>query len=599
MEWEAWFTVGTICVLIFAMARGWAPPDLLAFSGLTLIIAVGELSGSTLLPSPRDAVSQFGSPGLITVGVLFVIVAGLTNTGAMTLLTQSLIGRPKTELSAQLRLLPPVAALSAFLNNTPIVAIFLPVIDDLCGKSKLSQSRLFLPLAYAASFGGLCTLIGTSTNLIVNDKIIEAHLPSLGMFELAWVGVPCAVVGLVYIFVFSPILLPDRRPAISLADDPRQYTVELSVQPGGPIVGKSVEQAGLRHLTGLFLAEIERGEQVLPAVAPTEVLQANDRLIFVGIVESVVDLQKIRGLVPPNEKEFKLDQPPSARCLVEAVVSDRCPLIGKTIRDGKFRSTYSAAVLALARSGERINAKLGDVVLQPGDTLLLESHTGFAQQQRNSPDFFLVSSVENSAPIRHTRAWAALAIMAAMVIVVTADVLDIMTASMMAGGLMIATRCCTGSEARRAVDISLLIVVGSTLGIGEAMNSTGAARIMAENLVDLAGGNERLVLAALYLVTMIFTELITNNAAAVLMLPIATGAAAKLATLNGIPYFPVPYVVTIMIAASAAFATPFGYQTNLMVYGPGGYRFSDYLRFGIPLSILFMVVTVILVPIVW
>ncbi|MFP6762040.1 MAG: SLC13 family permease, partial [Planctomycetaceae bacterium] len=363
--------------------------------------------------------------------------------------------------------------------------------------------------------------------------------------------------------------------------------------------GKNVEQAGLRHLPGLFLAEIERGGQVIPAVAPTEVLRADDRLIFVGIVESVVDLQKIRGLVPPDENEFKLDEPQSARCLVEAVVSNRCPLIGKTIREGKFRSAYNAAVLALARSGERINAKPGDVVLQPGDTLLLESHTGFAQQQRNSPDFFLVSNVENSAPIRHTRAWAALAIMAVMVIVVTARILDIMTAAMFAGGLMIVARCCTGAEARRAVDISLLIVIGSTLGIGEAMRSTGAAEIMAEKLVGLADGNERLVLATLYLVTMVFTELITNNAAAVLMLPIATGAATRLAVLNGIPDDPVPYVVTIMIAASAAFATPFGYQTNLMVYGPGGYRYSDYLRFGIPLSILFMIVTVILVPIVW
>ena len=565
MEWEAWFTIGTVCLLILAMARGWAPPDLLAVCGLPLIIAVGQLSGSDLLPSPREAVSQFGSPGLITVGVLFVIVAGLTNTGAMTLLTQSLLGRPQTELKAKLRLLPPVAALSAFLNNTPIVAMFLPVIDDICGKTKLSQSRLFLPLAYAATFGGLCTLIGTSTNLIINDKIIEAKLPPLGMFELAWVGVPCAIVGLVYIFVFSPILLPDRRPAISLSDDPRQYTVELLVQPGGPVVGKSVEQAGLRHLPGLFLVEIERGEQVLPAVAPTEVLQAGDRLIFVGIIESVVDLQKIRGLVPPDETEFKLDEPQSMRCLVEAVVSNRCPLIGKTIREGKFRSTYNAAVLALARSGERINAKLGDVVLQPGDTLLLESHTGFAQKQRNSPDFFLVSNVENSAPIRHTRAWAALAIMAVMVLVVTAQLLDIMTAAMVAGGLMILARCCTGSEARRAVDISLLIVIGSTLGIGEAMRSTGAAKFMAENLVDLAGGNERLVLATLYLVTMIFTELITNNAAAVLMLPIATGAATKIAALNGVPDYQVPYIVTIMIAASAAFETPFGSQTNLMV----------------------------------
>ncbi|NQV27617.1 MAG: SLC13 family permease [Rhodopirellula sp.] len=594
MPWEAWFTVGVVLLLIAGLARNWAPPDLLALGSLTGLILVGELTDSTRLPSPTEAVANFGSTALVTVGVLFVIVTGLTQTGAMHLLTQRVLGRPKSEREAQLRLLPPVAALSAFLNNTPIVAMFMPVVDDLCRKNGLSQSRLFLPLSYAATFGGLCTLIGTSTNLIINGEITRSGLKPLGMFELGWVGIPCAIAGMIYILVFSRILLPDRRPPISLSDDPRQYTVEMAVMPAGPLVGQSVEKAGLRHLPGLFLAEIARGNDFLPAVAPTEKLQASDRLIFVGIIESVVDLKKIRGLVPADAQAEKVNVPDTQRCLIEAVVSDRCPLIGRTIRDGQFRSTYNAAVLAIARSGERINAKIGDVVLQPGDTLLLESHTAFEKQQRNSQDFFLVSSVENSAPIRHGQAWIALVIMAAMVLSATFNLLNIVTAALLAAGLMVLTRCCTGSEGRRSVDISLLLVIGSALGIGKAMDTTGAAETIAETLIGLAGGNQHAVLIAIYLVTMIFTELITNNAAAVLMFPIALASANKLGVDDARPF-----IVVVMIAASAAFVTPFGYQTNLMVYGPGGYRFSDYVRFGLPLSLLFMTICVILVPLIW
>jgi len=593
MHWEAWFTIGAVCVLIIGLARNWGPPDLLTLGALALLVVVGEVSQSPILPTPKRAVAGFGADSLITVGLLFVIVTGLTQTGAMTLITQPLLGRPRTAVRAQLHLLPPVATLSAFLNNTPIVAMFLPVVDDLCKKTSISPSRLFLPLSYAATFGGVCTLLGTSTNLIINGKIDAAGLPPLGMFELARVGLPCAVVGMIYIVTCSRFLLPDRRPAISLNEDPRRYTVEMMVDPSGPLVGQSVEAAGLRHLQGLYLAEIERGDVILPAVSPQERLAAGDRLVFVGIVESVVDLKKIRGLTAPGDQTDKVHAPATQRCLIEAVVSDRCPLVGRTIRDGQFRRVYNAAVLAIARSGERINAKLGDVVLQSGDTLLLESHTGFARQQRNSPDFFLVSSVENSAPVRHGQSWVALAILGAMVAAASTRTLDILTASMLAAGLMILTRCCTGREARQSVDIPVLLVIGAALGIGEAMQTSGAAGAIAGSLIDLAGGNERLVLVALYLVTAIFTELITNNAAAVLMFPIALESAAKL----GVD--PKPLIVAIMIAASAAFATPIGYQTNLMVFGPGGYRFSDYLRFGIPLSLLFMLVTVTLVPVLW
>ncbi len=593
MAWEAWVTIAVVTLFIVGLARNWAAPDLLSMSCLTLLIGVGAVTGTDRLPSAAQALSGMGNSGLITVGALFVVVAGLTQTGAMGLIVRPLLGRPRTVLAAQTKLLLPVTSLSAFLNNTPVVAMFMPVVNEICKKTNISPSKLFMPMAFAATFGGVCTMIGTSTNLIVAGLIDKAKLPDLPkveMFDITWVGLPCAVAGVAYMLLFSRWLLPDRRPAISLTDDPRQYTVEMLVQPGGPLVGQSVEQAGLRHLPGLYLAEIDRQGLILPAIGPQERLQAGDRLVFAGIIESVVDLQKMRGLTPATDQTFKLDAPRTQRSLIEAVVSDRCPLVGKNIREGRFRSEYNAAVIAVARSGKRIAARIGDIVLQPGDTLLLEAHQGFVQQRRNSSHFFLVSGVENSAPTRHERAWTALAILAAMVIVAGLGWLEILAAALLAGVLMILARCCTGTEARQSIDWSVLLVIGASLGIGRALDTSGAAEVLASKLINLASGHPWLVLAMVYLVTMVFTELVTNNAAAVLVFPIALAAARSL----GVSFM--PFAITIMVAASGGFATPIGYQTNLMVYGPGGYRFSDYVRLGVPLDLTFMAVTVLLTP---
>jgi di/tricarboxylate transporter len=332
---------------------------------------------------------------------------------------------------------------------------------------------------------------------------------------------------------------------------------------------------------------------VLVAVGPREVLRAGDQLVFVGILDSVVDLQRVRGMVPATDQTFKLDAPKTTRSLIEAVVSDRCPIIGKTIREGRFRNRYKAAVIAVARGGERVRGKIGDIVLKSGDTLLLEAQASFADEMRHASDFFLVSRVENSAPLRHDRAWVALGILGMMVALATIGILDMLAAAMLAGGLMILTRCCTGPEARKSIDWPVLIVIGAALGVGQAMETSGAAGFLAGNLIGLAGGNPWLVLLLVYLVTTLFTELITNNAAAVLVFPIALVSAQGL----GVDFM--PFVITIMVAASASFATPIGYQTNLMVYGPGGYKFSDYLRFGLPLNVLFCITTVALVPFIW
>lgn len=594
MSWEGWLTVACVVAVLVGLIRNVASPVTLLFGGLAVLMTAQAVTGSRHLISPSAAVAGFGNSGLVTVGLLYIVVTGMVHTGALTLIIEPILGRPKSLLSAQIRLLFPVAGLSAFLNNTPIVAMFLPVVGDLCRRTRLPPSRLFLPLSYASIFGGTCTLIGTSTNLVVDGLLrSQAHLPGIAMFDLAWVGVPAALAGLVYVLAMSPRLLPANQAALSRGGDMRRYTVEVIVEPNGPLVGKTVEQAGLRHLPGLFLAEIERDNRIVPAVGPTEVLRSSDRLVFVGIVESVVDLHRMRGIQPATTQVFKLEEPRSERCLVEAVVSDECPLVGRSIRAGRFREEYGAAVIAVARGNRHIKGKIGDIVLQSGDTLLMETDYGFLRRQRNGRDFFLVSDIEDSAPLRHDKAWIALAILAAMVAVVTSGALDMLNGALLAAGAMVISGCATSTEARRSIDWSVLLVIGAALGIGEAMNTSGAARAIAEQVVAFGGGRPWLVLLAIYAVTTLFTEMITNIAAAVLVFPIALSAAASL----NVSF--TPFVICIMMAASASFATPLGYQTNLMVYGPGGYRFTDYLRFGLPLNFLMMAVTVGLTPLVW
>jgi di/tricarboxylate transporter len=454
-------------------------------------------------------------------------------------------------------------------------------------------------MSFAAMLGGMCTLMGTSTNLIVADLNANAiadgtlNTQPIGFFSPAVVGIPAAGLGLAYMLVASRWLIPERRKAVSVADDPQQYTVEMQVDAAGALVGRSIEDAGLRHLRGLYVAEIQRTDGTIAAAKPSELLHADDVLILVGAIESVVDLRKIRGLTPSDDQARKLQIPAWRRTLVEAVVSPRCALLGKTIRGGQFRSHFAAAVVAVARGDKRLTGKLGDIRLEVGDVLLLEAAPSFLERQRESRDFFLVSPVDQGAVRRPERAWIAVLILLAMVILAAGTRFTIMTSALVAAIAMIAFRCCTTSEARRSIDWSVLIVIGATIGIGIAMKESGAATSIAEGLIGLSGGDKMFAFAAVFLATMMCTELITNNAAAVLMFPIA------LQTATSLDCNPTPFVIAVMIAASASFLTPFGYQTNLMVFGVGGYRSIDYLRFGLPLSLIVFVVTMLVVPWQW
>ncbi len=604
MDLSAWMTllvtVGVLLTLILTRIGA----DLVMLAGLALLMTVDAVSDQiTIFKSANDALGGFANEGTITVGVLFVVAAAIRETGGLTSIAMRILGRPKTLMAAQTRMIVPVAAMSTVMNNTPLVAMMLPLITDWARKNRISPSKLLMPLSFATILGGVCTLLGTSTNLVVHGLLISyqnehqlaprAHGYGMWFFDVTWVGVPCAIAGLIYIVLFSRWLLPERIPPVSLEADPREYSVEMLVEPGSALVGKSIEEAGLRQLPGMYVMEIEREGEIIPMVAPEQKLEANDRLVFVGIVDSVVELQRIRGLRPATNQVFKLNAPRPARCLIEAVVSNTCRLAGQTIRDGRFRSVYNAVIIAVARNGERIHKKIGDIILKPGDTLLLEASPSFADAHRNSRDFYLVSKVEDSTPPRHERGWISLLILALMVIAAGTGLLSMLNAALLAAGAMVLTRCINSSTARRSVDLQVLLMIGAALGLGKAMENSGAAAFVVNHFIGIAGTNPWLALAVITALTTLFTETMSNAAAAALMFPVAMVTSQTL----DVSYM--PFVIAIMVAASCSFSTPIGYQTNLMVYGPGGYRFIDYLRFGGGLNVLMWIITVTVTPVVW
>jgi di/tricarboxylate transporter len=585
-NWQAVLTGGIVTATLAALLFIQRAPDMVMIGGVVLLLAVGVLT-------PDEALRGMSNEGMITVAALFVVASAVERTGALASLVDRALGRPKSLASAQLRTMIGPGVISAFTNNTPVVALMVPAIRDWAKKHRLSVSKLLMPMNAAVVLGGLCTLIGTSTNVVVSGLVAAKRGAPLEMFDITWLGVPLFACGLVYLIVASRTLLKDRRPPMSTSDDPRQYSLEMVVDPGSPLAGRTIEQAGLRHLDGLFLMEIDRGGHVIAAVAPTERLEAGDRLVFVGVIDSVVELQKIRGLRPATDQVFKLDDPRSERVLVEAVVSPSCPLVGRTIREGRFRSTYGAVVIAVARDGERLQMKIGDIVLQPGDTLLVEAGTAFVDRQRSNRHFYLVSEVTGSTPPRHDKAWIACTVLAAMVLAAALDLVPMVAAALVAAGAVVALRCISSTEARRAIEWESLLLIAASFGLARAMEKTGLAGAMAASTIGAAGDNPHVVLAAIYLVAMLFTELMSNNAAAVLTFPIARQTAADLGV------NPMPFVMAITVAASCGFATPMGYQTNLMIYGPGGYKFRDYVRFGGPLNLLVMALTVALAPLIW
>lgn len=583
---DIWIVSALLVCTLLLLANNRYPAD------TVLICALGFLLVSGIL-SPTEALTGFSNPGMFTIAVLYTVVAGLRETGTVAWLSRILLGRPRSQSMALMRLLLPAATMSAVINNSPVVAMFTTAVQDWCKRSGFKASRFLLPLSYASILGGTCTLIGTSTNLVVDGLMRQSGLSGFSLFELSAVGIPLTLVGCLYLLTFGQRILPDKDGAIEQFNDVREYLLEMYVEPDCELSGQNIADAGLRNLPGLFLVEIVREDQVFPVISPHTMIHAGDHLVFAGAVESVVELRRIRGLSVASKQLFKLDGHQHERRLFEAVVSAESPIVGINIRKARFRHRYNAVVLSVSRNGQRIKGKVGDIRLQPGDTLLLEAEKGFLFKYRNNREFLLISKLENSSHVRHEHAPRAIIIMLLMLALAVSGLMSILQASLLAAGAMLLTGCLTVENAQKTIDYSVLLVISCAFGLGAAVQKVGLASLLAEQALSLSSNNPWLLLVMVYLVTAMLTEVITNNAAAIIMFPIAISGADALAVSE------TPFAVAVMIAASASFITPIGYQTNLMVYGPGGYRFSDYIKLGLPLSLIIAGTALWLIPQIW
>jgi di/tricarboxylate transporter len=586
MAWEIWFTLAIVVTVLAMLATTPAPTEVVLLGAMIVLSIAGVVS-------PSQALSGFSSPGVMTIAALYVVIAGLRETGAMSWFSQMVFGRPKSLLSAQAKLLGAGSLLSTVINNTPVVAMFIPIAQEWAARYGLPISRLLLPLNNVVVLAGMCTLIGTSTNLAVYGLLIQQRPDAhIGLFDLIWVGLPLTIAGFIYVFAFSRRLLPDRQGPMEQLENAREYAFEVLIK-SGPLVGKTITEVGLRNLKSAYVLEIQRGDTLLTSVGPEEKLRAGDRLTCVGVVDAIKDLRRLPGLSIADGQDFKLDLKHAQRQLVEIVLSATSPLINRTVRESGFRDLYGAAILSISREGGRIPGKVGDIVFRPGDTLLVEAGSTFADKHKYSRDFLLVSALVDSAPPDFRRAPLALAILILMIVVATLEWVPLFEASFIAAGLMVATGCLTMQIATRSIEYHIVAGVAASFALGVALIESGAAGLVGDALLALAAGHPLVALAALYFVTVVVTELITNNAAGVLMFPIAIA----IADAAGVSYM--PFVIAVMVGASCGFITPMGYQTNLMVYGPGGYRFMDYVRFGLPLNLVCGVITLLIVPRVW
>ena len=571
--------IWTICVgvgVFIALASDRFSSEVVVVGGLVALLVTGVLK-------PEDAFAGFSNPGVIALAGMYIITAGLRETGAMDGLARMLLKTAKTTPSARRRLSAVTVASSAFLNNTPIVALSMPIASAWAKRHGVSVRGLLLPLSYAAVLGGACTLLGTAAHLVVHGLLIERGMPGLGLFELVPIGLPIALICLPVMWWLARRLLDGPEDGSQSADEARrEYTTDLKVSPDAPFVGKTIEEAGLRQIPGLFLVRIERAKRIVAPVGPLEVLQAGDRLTFAGQLEMIVDLQRRRGLDTPQSEHADTEW-----ILHEAVISRGSRLVGRGVRELAFRSRFHAAIVAVHRRGERIEQRIGDIKLRHGDTLLMQAAPGFARAHRDSSDFYLVSELADTTRPRHARAPIAVGIMLAVIGLAAAAVLPLASVAAAGAVLIVATGCLSPGQARRALDLSVIVVIAAALGIARALEQTGAAAAMANGIVELTTGlGPVALLACIYVVGMVLTEMITNTAAAALLFPIALSVAAS-AQLD-----PRPFALATSVSAAISLATPLGYQTNMMVFGPGGYRFRDFLMMGVPLQLLAAVIAI-------
>jgi di/tricarboxylate transporter len=571
--------------MMYCLVREIGRPELVMFFTVALCILSGILT-------PAEALKGFSNEGMMTIALLFIVGGIIQQSGILTSFVEVVLGKARSPRIAMLRMMIPVSLLSAFMNNTPIVVMFMAYIREWCEKHHISPSKFLIPLSYASIFGGMVTLIGTSTNLIIHGLMLDRGMLGLSMFQLAIVGIPGVFLATIYMATLGYRLLPNHAIAPTHPTHAKEYLTEACVDNNAPIIGQTIQEVGLRNLKGLYLIEIIRQGETISPVTPKEKLCAGDRLIFTGVVSTIVELNQIKGLDIETNSQLNLEDLKRGNArLFEAVISHQSSLLNQTVKQTNFRSKYDAAVVAVHRHGERLESKIGDIQLKTGDTLLLLVGTQFANRfnsQRN--DFYLTTPVSDMTFKASWKPKFAISLLVVMIVLATFNILSMFQAALLVVSLLIVTQTVTANEAKNYMQFNVLLLIASSFGIGAALEKTGTAAWIAQTLTELPFIHHLIgYLLVVYVLTNVLTEFMSNSATAVMMFPIAVETA------NQLSVDPMGFIMVITIAASAGFATPIGYQTNLLVYGLGRYRFADYMKVGIPLNVIYMILSILII----
>ena len=602
MTWEILFIFGLLVFAIVSFIWERISADLTSLTVFGVLLFVGMLTKSDALPTLEATLGVFGNSAPLTIAGMFIVSAALERTGAIELITGYLRKLVKLPYRGfMFIMILGVAAVSAFVNNTPVVIVLMPVILSLSRDMGVASSKLLIPLSYASIFGGTCTVLGTSTNLLASGILLDAGHAPIGMFELASVGLPILAFGSVYLVLFGNKLLPHRETLTSILSDEerKEFITEAFVRAGSDLHGKTAKEGDLlKH--GIRLLEIVRHGIAVPGDPRDQKLQYGDRLVLACRPSGVAEAHSMKGITIQTELAEGLETIATDEgALLEGVVAPHASIAGLSLGEINFRQRFRMVVVAVHRRGTNQRERLSSLRLQAGDTLLMMGSTASIDSLANSDEIIILDRPRVPARSLRIKMPIAIGTTIGIVTMATLNLVPIVSAVCLGVAIILLSGCMKAKDAYASVEWSILMIIFGMLALGQAMDSTGASLLIAENMTGLVGQfapahlQNVIMLALIYVITSTFTEFLSNNAAVALMVPIALGIAATL----GVD--PRPFVVASCIAASASFATPIGYQTNTYVYGVGGYRFFDFTKVGLPLNLICFAVTVTVVPMFW
>ena len=581
---EIYIVITVILFMLVALYQEWSHPSLI----FLLAVVIFYFSG---IISIDDILRGLSNESIILIFLLIIVSEVVKRTAVIGFVLNKLLRPNLSYRQFMTRLTSGVAFFSGWINNTPLVAFMMPYVYDWARKKGIAPSKVLLPLSYAALMGGTITLIGTSTNLVVNGLAVESGLKSLHIFDFIYVGIPVTVLGALYLIFIGSKWLPSRENALSRYDESsREYLIETIVPPLSDFTGKSIEEAGLKNLNDLHLVQILRDGETISPVTPMEVLHKNDCLFFAGNTDRILELvQGTRNLILPYGTRM-INQPQNH--IIEAVIPDGSKLHNQTAKGFQFRTHYDAAIIAIQRNSEKLRGKLGDIKMKAGDLLLLVTGKDFPTEI--DQDIQVVTRVKKIERMEGWKVTVFYTFLLAALFLSAIKILPLFIGLLVVIGFIALTNMIKLTDIRRTLDFNLFFLLVLALAVGKAITNSGVADQVAGYLIHLTRDNPLLVMISLYLITNIVSMFVTNAAAVAVTFPIALAAGTEL----GVENFK-PFILVIAYAASAEFMTPFGYQTNLMVYGPGGYKFKDYIRVGFPLSLLYMVATIVILKLVF